>query len=40
MEQNMASLQRHRDAVLRKLGEIGDFRPGSIAEAAGWFQEY
>jgi len=31
MEQSMASLQRHRDAVLRKLGTIGNFRPGSIS---------
>jgi hypothetical protein len=31
MEQSMASLQRHRGTVLRKLGEIGNFRPGSIS---------
>lgn len=31
MEQSMASFQKHREAVLRQLGEIGNFRPGSIA---------
>ena len=31
MEQSMAGLQRHRDTVFRKLGETGNFRPGSIS---------
>lgn len=31
MEESMASLQRHRNAVLRRLAEIGNFRPGSIS---------
>ena len=31
MEQSMASLQRHRETVFKKLGEMGNFRPGSIS---------
>jgi len=31
MEQSMAGLQRHRETVFKKLGETGNFRPGSIS---------
>jgi hypothetical protein len=31
MEQTMASLQRHREKLLKELGQIGNFRRGNIS---------